>query len=396
MFVLATVLAVPILLICLVWLSRHLMISREQRGSPPLSPISPGVEADAPRISVLLAAKDEQENIAPCVQSVLRQDYRDFELIVADDRSEDATGEILEGLAAADGRLKVIHIDRLPVGWAGKSHAMSQAAEAATGQWLCLIDADCRLVCRRTLSVAMRYACDRGIDLLSVLPVLKMETFWERVVQPVCGGVMIIWFKPEKVNDPASPKAYANGAFILVSRSAYERIGTHRAVKGKLMEDLHLAKRTKAAGLRLGVVRSSGLYTVRMYTSLGEILTGWSRIFFGTFGTLWRLIVSFLVVLVMGLAPYGLAVAGLALAAAGGEAASWWLLCGLVGVAACAIQLSVIYRYYKLTGACQRLAWTYPLGCVLTMAALAMAMTKHKKGAKLVWRNTTYSPGERL
>ena len=385
-------LTVLVVLISLVWLSRHLMIWRERRNNCPLSPDSPGIEGPAPRISVLLAAKDEQENIAPCVQSVLGQDYPDFEVIAANDRSEDATGDILEDMAEQDPRLKVIHVDQLPKGWAGKCHAMSKAAAAATGEWLCLIDADCRQVSTRTLSVAVRYARDNGIDLLSILPVLKMESFWERVVQPVCGGVMIIWFKPDKVNDPASPKAYANGAFILVSRSAYERIGTHEAVKDKLMEDLHLAQRIKAAGLRLGVIRNTGLYTVRMYTSLAEILRGWSRIFFGTFGTLRRLIISFLVMLIMGLVPYGAAVAGLTLAAAGGG--PWWLACGIAGLAACALQLTVIYRYYKLTDACKWLAWTYPLGCIFVMTALVIALTKHRKGAKLVWRNTTYTAGE--
>jgi len=391
--VLAILLTVLVLLVSLVWFSRHLMIWRERRSNC-LSPDSPGIAGAAPRISVLLAAKDEQENIAPCVQSMLGQDYPDFEVLVANDRSEDATGDILEDIARQDARLKVIHIDRLPEGWAGKCHAMSNAAAAATGEWLCLIDADCRQVSTRTLSAALRYARDNGIDLLSVLPVLKMESFWERVVQPVCGGVMVIWFNPDKVNDPASPKAYANGAFILVSRSAYERIGTHEAVKNKLMEDLHLARRTKAAGLRLGVIRNTGLYTVRMYTSLAEILRGWSRIFFGTFGTLRRLVVSLLVVMVMGLLPYAAAVAGLTLAAGG--RGFWWLACGIAGVAACALQLSVIYRYYKLTNVCKWLAWTYPLGCILAMTALATAMTKHRKGAKLTWRNTTYTPDGRL
>jgi cellulose synthase/poly-beta-1,6-N-acetylglucosamine synthase-like glycosyltransferase len=222
-----------------------------------------------------------------------------------------------------------------------------------------------------------------------VLPELDMRGFWENVVQPVCSGVMMIWFQPDKVNNPRRANAYANGAFILMRRSTYQAVGTHAAVGDKLMEDMHLAARVKQAGAKLRVVRSRGLYSVRMYTSLGEILRGWSRIFFGTFGTLPRLTVSLLVLLVLGLLPYASAIAGGAMAAIGGS--SWWLAAGLVGAAAVAMQLSVIARFYAIAGARPGLAWTYSLGCCVVAVALLMAAGKHWPGATVVWRNTHYA-----
>jgi cellulose synthase/poly-beta-1,6-N-acetylglucosamine synthase-like glycosyltransferase len=219
--------------------------------------------------------------------------------------------------------------------------------------------------------------------------VLEMRGFWENVVQPVCGGVMMIWFQPDKVNDPARPNAYANGAFILMKRSAYQAVGAHAAVRDKLMEDMHLAARIKQAGLKLRVIRSASLYSVRMYTSLKQILRGWSRIFFGTFGTLPRLTISLAVLLLMGLLPYASAVAGLWAAAAG--AGPWWMATGLVGAGTAAMQLSVIYRFYGIAGAKPTLAWTYPIGCCVVVVTLLMAMSKHRRGATVNWRNTRYA-----
>lgn len=385
------ILLVPTGLASLIWATRHYLIFRQKRSQDVLTPQSPPLTGDGPMVSVIVSAKDEEANIAACVQSMLGQDYPNFEMIVCSDRSTDRTAEIVRDIAARDSRLRLIEVEHKPDGWTGKCHGMWTAASAARGEYLCMIDADCRQTSARTISAAMREARESGADLLSVLPVLEMHGFWENVVQPVCGGVMMIWYRPDRVNDPSRPEAYANGAFILMRRSAYEAVGTHLAVRDKLMEDMHLAARIKQAGLRLRVVQSSGLYVVRMYTSLAAILRGWSRIFFATFGTPGRLALSLAVMLVMGLLPYVAAVTGMVLAAMNGPHPGWWLTCGLVGLAAVGLQLGVIWRFYNLIAARRELAWTYPIGCIVTVIALVIAMTKHRRGAKVVWRNTVYS-----
>ena len=236
----------------------------------------------------------------------------------------------------------------------------------------------------------MRYAHDYDTDLLSVLPILEMKGFWENAVQPVCGGIMMIWFEPGKVNDPARRNAYANGAFILIKRSAYEAIGTHEAVKDRVNEDIHMADRVKRSGLKLRVVRNRGLYVVRMYTSLAQIIRGWGRIFFGTFVTFKRLFVSLLVLVVMSLLPWLTAAAGLIGAGLGLSPQSWWWACGIAGVAVALIQLSVIFRFYRLIGARASLTWTYPIGCSVALLALLVGLSKLRPGARVVWKQTSY------
>jgi len=396
MTVLTVIVIVLTAAVLAVWTSRHVLIGVERRRGfvltedfrpePPIDPERLG------KVSVVVAAKDEQDNIGPCVESMLAQDYPDFEVIVVNDRSTDETGRIAEEIARRDGRVRVVHVHELPPGWLGKNNAMQRGIAQARGEWLCMIDADCRQCSERSLRAAVEYALHSGADLLSVLPNLEMRSFWERVVQPVCGGIMMIWFHPDRVNDPAKPHAYANGAFMLMRRQAYERIGTHRAVRDKFNEDMEIARLTKQTGLRLRVVRNRGLYLVRMYSGLGQILRGWTRIFFGTFQTPRRLGVSLAVLLIMGLLPYAAAALGVAVTAAG-AAGVLGPTCALVGAAAAGMQLSVIYRFYRLIGARAELAWTYPLGCCIAIAAVVVALTKLRKGATMTWRNTTYTPG---
>jgi chlorobactene glucosyltransferase len=376
-------------LACLVWTSRHIMVNIEKRKGFELEGSYAGPPTGAPFISVLVAAKDEQDNIETCVRTMLSQDYPAFELIVCNDRSTDRTAAIVEEIAKQDSRVRLVNIESLPTGWFGKNNAMQTGIKLAKGDWICMIDADCRQTSNRTLSVAMQYAFNKRADMLSVLPSLEMKTFWEFVIQPVCSGVMMIWFHPDKVNNPAKPNAYANGAFMLMSRQTYQAIGTHQAVRQCLNEDMHMARITKEKGMSLRVVRGPSLCGVRMYTSFNQMLKGWSRIFLGTFGTLKRLSISLTVMVVMGLLPYVEAAVGLTTFSLSSSPSCLWLASGLLGLAAAMLQLTVIYRFYRLVGARPGLAWTYPIGSIIVIVALIMSLSRLRKGSSVVWRGST-------
>jgi cellulose synthase/poly-beta-1,6-N-acetylglucosamine synthase-like glycosyltransferase len=376
--------------VCLIWLGRHREISHARRHNPRLTPWDAGPPAaQRPLVSLLVAGKDEAENIGACVRSLLEQDYDKLEVFVIDDRSSDGTAELARQAGDEDDRLRVLEVRELPPGWAGKNNAMAHGVAQASGQWLCMTDADCRFVSPAAVRVALGYALANNVDFLSVLPNLEMHGFWENVMQPVCSGVMIIWFNPAKVNDPARPHAYANGAFMLIRRSAFESIGGHEAVKDRLMEDLAMAQRVKRSGGVLRVVQGDGLVSVRMYTSLAKIMNGWSRIFFATFGTKRRLGVSLGVLLMMGLLPYVTAAAGWTAWATG--SGTPWLAAAIAGTAAALAQISVIYRFYLLAGACAALCWTYPLGCIMAVLAIFKSFGKHRRGAAVNWRGTAYA-----
>ncbi|MBN2561485.1 MAG: glycosyltransferase [Phycisphaerae bacterium] len=374
-----------------VWMSRHLQIGRVARIMPPLHS---GMYADSsgelPLVSILVAAKEEESNIGGCLKSLIAQDYPDFEVIAIDDRSTDRTGEIIDALAAGDDRLTALHIRELQPGWFGKNNAMREGIERARGEWFCFTDADCVFVSRRALAVAMRYATEKGADFLSVLPAHETDSFWERVIQPACSGILLIWFNPLRVNDPKRRTAYANGAFMLMRRSCHEAVGGHEAVKAEVNEDMHLARRAKEADQRLVVVSNKDLYSVRMYDSFVHIWSGWTRIFYGCFGTLRRLFLSILVVTTFSLLPWAALVSGVTLQCLGpGTSAAWQILTWVAG-ATCAAQISVMFRFYALNRSHPLYGLTYPVGAAIGAAALVNALRRVGGRRSITWRGTTY------
>jgi len=368
-------------LIGLIWLRRHLAINRARRDEV-LSACHAEGREPLPTLSVLVAGKDEEPNIERCLAGLLGQEYPVLEVIAINDRSADRTGQIIDHWAAADARLKPVHVDHLPAGWAGKNHAMHVGSQRAIGEWLCFTDADCRFHSPRLLAAAVRYALRHRVDLLSVLPQLEARTFWERVVQPPAGAIMVFWFPPAKVNDPRSSVAYANGAFMLMPRAVYDRVGGHAQIRTALNEDMQLARRVKQSALRLRVIPGGGLYTVRMYTGFWQIWNGWSRIFYGCFGSWSRLIGSAVFLSVFSLlAPLSLLLSPLAGSA--GPAIALAAGAALLG------QQTVLWRFYRLCAMPSWWAVTYPLGAAVCWAMTINAMTR-LLGVRTSWRGTIY------
>ncbi len=371
-------------LIAIVWTRRHIDIYRGTQ-EPILCPGDATGNTPLPRLSMLIAAKDEEHNLPRCLDSLLAQNYPNLEIIIADDRSTDRTGAILDEFAARDPRINAVHVRELPPGWGGKNHAMYQALQHATGEFLCFSDADCNYVSPALLAAAVHFTQRENLDFLSVLPELEAHTFWERIVQPPAGAIMVFWFPPQKVNNPAKPQAYANGAFMLMSRRAYEVIGGHEQAKGQLNEDMHFARLAKERGLRIRAIRGDGMYTCRMYTGIGQIWNGWTRIFYCAFGTLPRLLVSVIFLSVFSLLPtLSLLLSPFCGAAAGGIA----LAAGLAFVA----QQSILWRFYALSRARPWWALTYPLGAALCLAMTINALRRYG-GAATHWRGTVYHGG---
>ena len=372
------------------WLSRHLMLNSEIRENNTLNNDHPGPGENPPMISVLIAAKDEEEVIDACVRTMLDQDYPNYEVILCNDRSDDRTAEIVAKIAEENERLTLVNITDLPDGWFGKPNAMQTGIKLAKGEYIVMIDADCTQTSRRTLSTAMKYAQDHNSDMLSVYPDLEMKGFWENVIQPMCTAIMVIWFKPSRINSPKwKTTAYANGAFMMIRKETYDAIGTHEAVKTELNEDMKMAYLVKTGGHRLRVVRGDGLYKVRMYTTFKQMIRGWSRIFFGTFGTPARLFATLGVVLIVSLMPWVLTVLGLGLGLSG----IWTggTLVGAVAAGVATLQMSVICRYYNLIGAKVSMFWTYPMSCAISVWCLLISISKLRPGAKVVWKSTAYA-----
>ena len=237
--------------------------------------------SDVPRISVIVPARNEQRNIRRCVEALLAQTYPHFELIILDDRSTDTTPHILSGIARKDARLQVIQGVELPPGWAGKPHALVQAAGAAHGEWLCFVDAD-TFTSPHALASVYAAAQAQSADLFSIFTRQELGSFWEKAILPLVFTGLSLGFSPYKVNDPQKPDAIANGQFILIRRTVYDAVGGHTAIKNSIVEDRDLATLVKRSGFRLVVADGQAVASTRMYTSLPEMWEGWTKnIFLG-------------------------------------------------------------------------------------------------------------------
>lgn len=231
---------------------------------------------NAPFISVIVPARNEERNIRRCVQALLNQSYPNYEILVLDDRSADATPRILAGLQAASTRLRTLHGSELPTGWAGKPHALHQAAKEARGDWLLFVDADTFLA-PNALGAVTAKALETGADVFTIMNRQIMETFWERAVLPLVFTALSVGFTPRKVNDPRQPDAIANGQFLMMKRPVYDAVGGHAAIRHSIVEDKDMAVLVKRSGHRLVVADGRQVAATRMYTSLPEMWEGWTK-----------------------------------------------------------------------------------------------------------------------
>lgn len=362
------------------WLIRHIIItgiirnrqvlsSRTYADPPPL---------DLPHVTVVIAAKDEEKHIEACIRSLLRQDYPNFDLVVANDRSTDRTAEILEKLQNEfPEKLTAITIEHLPDNWFGKTHAVARAVKHAKGNYFLFSDADCDFTSTNAISTAVRHARENDIECLTVTPIVKIACLAESIIQPVCTAVLFLWHPPARVNNPKTKTSYANGAFILFQRDPYERIGGHAAVASIMLEDIAIARVAKSAGVRLRVIGNEDLYVTEMYDSLRAVKRGWSRIFQGSFQSPFKAALALFVLILFSLLPWVSAVAasiGLAVASVG-TAQSWQTL-AIIWWVAVLLEQSVVWRFYPLMRASAVKSLTYIVGVVATTIIVSDTVLK--------------------
>jgi cellulose synthase/poly-beta-1,6-N-acetylglucosamine synthase-like glycosyltransferase len=226
-------------------------------------------------VSAIIPARNEEASIERAVESVTAQPEV-VEVIVVNDQSSDRTAEILAQLAARLPKLRVLTAGDLPRGWTGKNHAVSLGAAAAAGDWLLFTDADTGHLPGSTRQ-ALADAVEHGAAMVSYSPEQEMETFWERALLLRVYWMLSQRYSFARVNNALLPDAAANGQFVLIDRSAYERIGGHAAVAGDVLEDVALARRVKQAGLGLYFASGRGIVRTRMYRSFSAMWQGWTK-----------------------------------------------------------------------------------------------------------------------
>ena len=277
------------------WVISLSMVLVNRLALPKLSR-EPGAGADAPFLSIVVPARNEERAVETGVRSLLAQEYPRFEVVVVEDRSTDRTGAILASLAAADPRLTVLHGAEPPPGWLGKPHALWQGARHATGEVLLFADADVRYH-PRAASEAVGFLERRSVDLVAFFPKLETAGFWEHVLMPNLS--ITIYFGPGFLAnaDWLRRIAVGSGAGNLVRRRVYDAVGGHEALRASVIDDVRLALEVKRAGYRARAVIATDRIAVRMYHGFREIWDGFTKNTAFVLGGLTGVAVLFIVVL---------------------------------------------------------------------------------------------------
>ena len=383
------------------WLAVAVAVAFAVRIPPSLrsSDTAPASGPPFPSVRIVVPARDEAENIGPCLRSLTLQDYPEFGITVVDDCSTDGTGRIARSVAPGHaGSVEVLDGAPLPPGWFGKSWACAQGARGATEDLLLFTDAD-TLHRPPLLGLAVRALLEDEASALTLFGRQELGTFGERLVQPHLFTLLGLRYRnlagplgPERQGD-----AVANGQYILVRRSAYDEIGGHASLRSEVVEDLRFAQRLTGAGHRLSPRTAGRWFSTRMYRSFREVLDGWTKnLAIGasqSAGPLGRLaLVAIMVYAVVAWVVPPAVFAALAVAAGlgvrvPGAALLWSGSASLAGLLAWV-------RVYGRSGVPRRYALLFPLGAAaLAHITLRSAWRGHRR---VEWKGRRYSGGEVL
>jgi chlorobactene glucosyltransferase len=342
-----------------------------------------GPLAEYPPVTVCVPARNEERDIGACLDSLLQQDYPDYEVIAVDDNSTDGTAKVIHSRAVGEPRLIPLQGQTLPEGWVGKSFALHQASQQAKGDYILFTDADI-FFSPSALRTAVFHMTTQNLDMMTWLPATTFGTFWERTIQPVMFGFIAALTRFKKINSADSSSAMGFGAFLFFRKSAYEKIDGHRGVRNEILEDVMLAKRAKSFGLKLCVAQARPLLSLRMYHGFQEIWTGWRKnVFFAMKKSIFRTLRHILVLLAFAVTPFLVAGANLW----HGSGALWTGISILSMIMVCAAG----WMLSRELGLGPSTVFFYPLGAVMVAAILFNAMMRQLIAGQVQWRGRSYA-----
>ncbi len=237
-----------------------------------------------PKVSILIPARNEEQNIGKCLEGLLKQDYPNFEIIVLNDHSEDDTLKIIQQDQKSDNRIKYIDGKDLPDGWIGKNWACHQLSQEASGEIFIFTDADNRhapFAVKNTVA----HIQNLKLGLISAFPQQWTITLPEKLIVPIMDifvyGILPLW---STYYLSFSSMAAANGQWIAVTKEAYQQLGGHATVKNELVEDTFLARLAKKKKIKILTTAGTDAVFSRMYQNANEVWHGFSKNFYGLAG----------------------------------------------------------------------------------------------------------------
>lgn len=368
-----------ILLIRSMWITFH--------RSPFLDKFDPKPHQN-PKVSVILPARNEEGFIEKCLDSLVRQDYENYEIIAIDDRSDDRTSEIIKKVTKKSPKVKYVLAAPKPDGWMGKNWACVEGYKRATGELLLFTDAD-TTHSKNIISLAVSHLLSDGLDALTVIPKMLSLDRWTKITLPVLSTFLHTRFSALRVNDSSKNTGYFFGSFFIIKRDTYTKVGTHEGVKSEIVEDGALGKKVKDSGFRLKMVRGEHLVEAVWARDWSTLWHGLKRLMVPLYiQASWVAVGIFFAVMFLLFAPFPI----LAYSAAfESTSTSFSMLFAVSLIASGLVYLASTLDAIKGLELPARYSLCTPLGSAIIVGGFASGILNAKNSKAVTWRGRTYS-----
>jgi len=341
-----------------------------------------------PKVSIILPARNEEKYLAKCLDSLIEQDYKNYEIIVIDDSSEDSTGEIIANYSKKNSKIIHVSANSKPEGWMGKNWACMEGYRQATGELLLFTDADTKHS-KQVISLSVSHLLSLQLDALSAIPRLLTFDFLTKVTLPMISTFLHTRFSAINVNDPKKKAAYFFGSFFIITKKTYEQVGMHEGVKHEIIEDGALGRKVKESGHKMRIVRGDDLIDavwardastlwhalkrlmIPLYLQSEKIAVG------SFFAVLFLLFIPFPVFVIANILPMELMSTKILYASAG--IASALIYTGAIIEVKMGLKLKIIHALFA------------PLGGLVVTLGFLTGLIQAKGSSSVSWRGRSYS-----
>ena len=340
-----------------------------------------------PKVSIILPARNEEEFITKCLESLLDQDYENYEIIVIDDRSEDKTGHIISSFAQKNSKIIHVTAESKPENWMGKNWACFEGFKKSTGELLLFTDADTKHS-RKMISLSVSHLQSENLDALTAIPKMLCLDFWTRITLPMLSTFLHTRFSALRVNDPSKKTGYFFGSFFIIRRGAYKSVGTHEGVKGELVEDGALGKKVKESGFKMKMVRAEHLFEAVWARDLSTLWHALKRLVIPLYLQNKKIAIGiFFAVLFLLFMPFPI----LAYAAIfANSSISFSLLFSISVITVVLLYIAGIIEAKKGLGIGLVHALLGPIGSFMIVVGFASGILQVRSNKALMWRGRTY------
>ena len=341
-----------------------------------------------PKVSIILPARNEEKFIGKCLNSLIDQDYENYEIVVIDDSSDDSTSKIIKQYAEKYSKIVPVSAKPKPDGWMGKNWACMEGFRNSKGELLLFTDADTKHS-RRVISLSVSHLLSSDLDALSAIPKMLTFDFWTKITLPMISTFLHSRFSALNVNNPKKKTGYFFGSFFVIKRETYEKVGMHEGVRHEIIEDGALGKKTKELGYKIKMVRGDHLVDavwardkdtlwnalkrlmVPLYLQSGKIAIG---IFFAV---VFLLFVPFPIAATYAIFPV--------------DTVSGKLVCIASTVASILIYIGAVVEVKMGLGLRLVHALFAPLGSLVVIMGFLSGLLQAKSNSSVSWRGRSYS-----